>query len=1010
MWIISGLQTSFYTMTPVQHFKDTLNRFKWLHALSLLVRYLFSFFSGFTVVLLVSGNVIHASGKGSAGYAALVLCLGFVSAGLIFCFVVCIKALWAALPEMSRTMEAAYTELGSAITGAHDLSSGSLHGASSEFAGMHIGFAEAKAEFVLKNEVKALNQGFRRFLLILPMLVVITEMIMIYPGLLGDISSLLVQDKTKEIVLVQNVEAPLNKPIIGDIVIHYRFPAYTGLKEKIEKNRAGRIRCIKGTSVTFIAQCNTKASAARVEMKSGMKVAVAADSTALSFSAEIMASDQYELFMRDTIGIEHSLLSDSIVCLPDEYPAVQLQRTADQILVRKRESLPIAYHASDDFGIKAVSLLAIKNGSDRRVALEEGKGRRDVTGQLDFDLSQLNLTEGDNVVLFVEAADNDGVSGSKKALSSPLHLTVLDEGRAHFDVEQKLAQLVQKMVLLLADHLEEGFSSRMSADNFAVRSAGFDAKSYDLLQEVQELLGLMQADDKTSDEIYSSIVDFNDRFLTAVEGRKKAMTRAQADFSALATAEESEIRELENIIFFLDQAKEREKVGNVLSDAEELMRQMRELEDKLKNNAGDKMRESEEYYNALKKELAGIFEKLMKNRKQSGLPEEFLNADAMKNIPANQLEEQLKRIEQAMKSGDADAALAEMLKLRDLIDQLYAALNQAAGQFADEKYARDMQAMQKAMEELDMLIKRQSHINTAGDEVLEKLGQELQRLLQEAEQRLQQKIMALFNALLERLKRLVPAFVPEKQQDTYRKSMADILKKTVFAKNQYAARAGERSLFELKNAGKLYPVVRSCADTLAIAQEIDTAEAINRTLISLLENSDAAMAGMLPQESKDALNGLANEEGSILDKLNAMAQAMKSMIEGMGPSGAQMSENMGNASSALGASFNRFSAYNLPSAMPSAKSGLYYLMQLRQGMQSAMAQMKQGSGLMPSPYGMGKGRNRSGRSGIADGFVPMQGVKGKESELKEKIKDAIKEKGPVEYEKENKDYYEKLGN
>ena len=323
----------------------------------------------------------------------------------------------------------------------------------------------------------------------------------------------------------------------------------------------------------------------------------------------------------------------------------------------------------------------------------------------------------------------------------------------------------------------------------------------------------------------------------------------------------------------------------------------KQLEEKMaRGSLDEKMRALQEQFEALKQALAELFNEIAKNRKESLLPREFLNADALKNLPADRISEALRRIQEAINSGDADKAYAEMLKLRDLMDQMYAALNSAADEFLAESTRRQMAAMQKALSKLEHLIERQTKLNTRGDELLGELGNDLKRYLE----------------------------VPHQG-----------------------------------NMGEM-----------------------------------------------------ANEEGGLLEKLEAMAAGLKGMLEGMGKAGEGMCENLDGAQSGLGSAFNRMSRYNLPAAMPSAKSGLYHMMRLKEGLGQAMMQMKQGASMCMMPYGLSprRGRFREGRMGITEGDVEMDQDKNKLGRMREMIKEAIQEEGPEAYERENKKYYEDLGN
>ena len=975
-------------------------------------------FAGFLFILVFS----IAQSCGSAFPGSGLLPFLFPAAAIAFVllfFALIIRGFFLSDRLFTRRLEKNHPDLGTSITGATELEKGAPRGTSDLFAREYVDRAEIRLRSIARvrpGEWRALAMPLGLLLPVLLSLLVFGKM---FPLSFRETLGLFTQRENAVVVLPAKPAAEFKKPIIGDIAVKYQFPAYTGLAARIDKNCAGRIRCLKGTSVVVTGKCDQQILEPRVETSSGVKVAVKEEKRMVEFALNVLQPDAYKLFCKDSSGKEYALISDSISCENDEFPMAELTASSGQLTVRKREVIPLGYRATDDFGLRKIRMVVFRREKEEALNVREGGGAREVADQYSLDLAPFALKEGEQGYIVLEAADNDAVSGSKKTRSAAVAFTVLDETRAHVELEQKMSAMVERMLGLLADHLEEGFLLSDNQDRVYMKSSAFDAKSFEVLQAAQDVLLAMGNDSQSSEEIYTALQDFISGFGSAVETRKNIVSRIlgrSMENSALLPAENEEMRGLEDFIFFLEEAKEREKVMNTLSMAEDIVKRQKELEEKMKGKEADeRLKALYDEFKALQQDLASLFDKLMKDRKESQLPKEFLNADAMKNLPADNISDAMKKIEDALKSGDADKAYSEMMKLRDLMDQMTQTLNSAANEFYDESYSKQMEMMQQSTKELQDLIDRQTRLNTEGDKMMDADGAELQRMMEQISRMKRERIMRMFDKLISDLNAMATAVSKDTKSSPVRGPLNDLLRRTADARNQFASGNDERSADALKENRRSLDngqkAAASVADSGKTAGSMEQRAMQNEELISMLEHKYPGLEQMMPPSQAGGMGKMANDQGSIMQKLKAMAEGMKAMLEGMGENGQSIGESMKGAASGLGSSYSNLSEYNLPSAMPSAKSGLFYMMRMQEGMKQCMSQMKQGGGKIPMPYGMSfRTGPKGGRAGLATGNIEIGKETGKDTKLKEMIKDAIKEKGPENYDQENKKYYEKLGN
>jgi hypothetical protein len=133
---------------------------------------------------------------------------------------------------------------------------------------------------------------------------------------------------------------------------------------------------------------------------------------------------------------------------------------------------------------------------------------------------------------------------------------------------------------------------------------------------------------------------------------------------------------------------------------------------------------------------------------KSALPDEFLNQDGLKQLPADELSEILDKIQEALKNGDTKAAEALMAKLRDLMDQMASTVASAESNYYNEEYERKMEVMRNALKDLDKLIERQTKLNSESEKRSSMNADEMRKMMEEMMKSQQLSDSALVDALM----------------------------------------------------------------------------------------------------------------------------------------------------------------------------------------------------------------------------------------------------------------------
>ena len=192
------------------------------------------------------------------------------------------------------------------------------------------------------------------------------------------------------------------RPQIATVELHYKYPAYTGLPDRVTTGPDWKIQALTGTEVRIVIQTNQPLSDL-----SRLSVA-ASDSTPeidqplqlvddLKYQAviNVLASTTYQIRLVNPQGVANA--SDHpwpIIAVPDQPPMIAITSPQKNIKVRPDDVVPVLYTAGDDFGlthVQAVVSVDQSSGHIYEIRLPE----ENTTG---FS-SQWNLSVPDQMML-----------------------------------------------------------------------------------------------------------------------------------------------------------------------------------------------------------------------------------------------------------------------------------------------------------------------------------------------------------------------------------------------------------------------------------------------------------------------------------------------------------------------------------------------------------------------------------------------------------------------------------
>ena len=322
------------------------------------------------------------------------------------------------------------------------------------------------------------------------------------------------------------------------IAVIIRPPAYTGLPEARSTDPA-ELRAVEGS--VAILSIDTAADRMTVDHDG--------DARTLARSADGRFSDRMRLtktgfvVVASDAGDRRSL---PIVVTPDALPSVRVTSPArDLVYAGGSASIAFAAHATDDFGLRSLSLRYTKvSGSGEEYAFTEGEiplgiartNARDWSGTATRTLADLGLHDGDMLVYRAVAADARPGDGSAESDAFFIELSRLGiaAGDAFSLPEQETRYaLSQQMLILKTDRLARQHGT-LTADRFSDASLNLAVEQRMIRAEFVFMLGGEIADEEVEAE--RSVELQAGRLANRGQGDLRAATIAMSQAEKLLTA------------------------------------------------------------------------------------------------------------------------------------------------------------------------------------------------------------------------------------------------------------------------------------------------------------------------------------------------------------------------------------------------------------------------------------------------------------------------------------------
>jgi len=409
------------------------------------------------------------------------------------------------------------------------------------------------------------------------------------------------------------------KPVIVNLQVDLYYPKYTGIGTQSLSPNYGDISAPVGTKAVIKADTNKDIASASIvfiyassesEVKNKLDIY---RSRTLNGSFIVKQSGSYYISIIDVDGLKNSdPVRYTINAIPDQPPKVRIIEPVMNITIGSDMKVPLQIETDDDHGITSLKLNYEIEGKKEKASISLGNydGRQNsITLKHIWDLTPIQLFPDDVVTYYIEATDNDNVSGPNIGRSQvyTARFPSLYEIYKEAELEQ------QKQESAMEDALNKQDDAKKAIDDIIKELKSKDQMDWSAKKELEKAVDLqkkieeevksiaqqieetkkMEENPLISTELLNKVKEIKDLINEIATDEMKQLMRKlsealnkssaleqQKDLSLASIKQEEIMEKLDRIIDLFKNMKIGQKLEVISNQAKELIKQQSDTIDK----------------------------------------------------------------------------------------------------------------------------------------------------------------------------------------------------------------------------------------------------------------------------------------------------------------------------------------------------------------------------------------------------------------------------------------------
>lgn len=595
-----------------------------------------------------------------------------------------------------------------------------------------------------------------------------------------------IKDQASPFFRISVVEIPL----IRNIQIQLRHPAYTKIPPRFLDENVGDIVALKGTQATFAIKSNKPLQKAWIEFGNQQKTDLTVRQNEAAGVYNLKESTEYVVRIIDNEELANeNPINYHIDVLEDHFPTVKINVPGSDVDVTGDMRLIIMSEAEDDFGFSSARL-NYQVIREKQAQTDEwkfyniqiaNKSLEKIAFDYDWELSELGLNPSDWVQYNIEVFDNDVISGPKstKSLTYTLRYPSLNEMYDEMNVQQDetdqnldqllneskdLKEKINEIVEEMKKDPQVSWEEKKNIEEALDQQKNLVNKLEQTGQQIEELLERIEKNDLVTQETlekYQELQQLFEEIATpemqkAMEELQKALDsfdpqKLQQAMQKMEMNQESLQKSLERTISLLKRLQIEQKLDEIVKKAEALAQQQEELNKAAENATEDQGEQLADQQSEIQKDTEALNE-LMNElaEKMSELPDMPTDAvkDVQQQMQEQQLLEQMQQAAQNFRQSQMKSGAQKGQKSQQSLQNMADLLSQIKQQMQQQQMNEVMQAMRRSAREMLQFSKKQESLM----EQSQQLNSASPQFNQLAEQQLD--LMRAFSRSVEKLLKL----------------------------------------------------------------------------------------------------------------------------------------------------------------------------------------------------------------------------------------------------------------
>ncbi len=724
----------------------------------------------------------------------------------------------------------------------------------------------------------------------------------------------------------------VDRPDITDLQVTLYPPHYTRLPD--QTFRGGNVRGVKGSTLSFSVATNKSVAHAVIALDDGREVPLTITGDNAHGSVVLFRSQAYRIRLEDPYGFENLPIPYEMVAVPDSFPLVELIKPTEDLEVNGDERLALEYRASDDYGLRQVTLVAAVGEREERIPVWRDEVARALQETFIWDLDSIGLEEGDVVVYHLEVLDNDTISGPKLVKSRPLSLRLKNLKAEHRQVAEMIRDISDKMVDLLGDHLEAHPDEQAAGDPTVHDSTERMSEGLEqMLQRVDEAMRRTREDRISDFATWSDLETLRRNLQHAREDLVERMRQA-ASPAEREQAHDAMATELERLSMLSEDVSRRLGGQDMAATARDMVKNQERFLDSL-----DKLRSGNKELDEVLKELSKLSRQLQELQASlmqfaQQVPDQFVNPQNLRNMPFSDMRSMMDQIRQKLREGDIEGAMQLARELFNQMAQLAAMLRNQQQQAQGSMMSRMQGAMSRSSDELQQILQEQQEILMGTEATHKEATAEVNALREQAVEDL----VAGMKADLAVLSHLLAP--PDLESDRARPPAERDRDAAV-----RGLLSGLREMLENRDFDAFSKQFGPAAEELAAMGPLDGARKAALELLTALAREYQAIASIpdpeLTPSQKNAVRELATREDVLATRTRDLVERLRYLFQLFPSLDPKIVNNLATAGDFMGAATGELGSLRPGQAIPPEQQAINLLSQSSQQMQQAMQRLAQ---------------------------------------------------------------------